>query len=237
MVRSAAFSPDGDRVFIANGFRVTAFDALTGGRIWQWRPPRVWVFLANAPGGVAVSHSGEVAMTAEDGLFGIWDVAGTRRILVRDEDAPRYFAFVADGSLIAGTDRGSLCVWRTSDLQKVARVQAPEGRIHAFAASPFGDVVATRSLESIALWDAELRSGQRQFPVGPGLPVLAFSPRAPILAFAQASGVVIVDFAGVEVARYDDSQRRPLSMAFSPTDNRLAVGYSDGAVRFLVVES
>lgn len=230
-VRSVAFSPDGRTAIIATGYEVGAYSVETGEPYWKHIPARVWLFLSNSPSAVSMSPEGDLAMAFEDGLFGVWDLEGRCLHLGRDNDAPRFFAHIGDGRIIAGTDRRSLCQWDAKTLQMISKA-VPKNRIHAFAVSRAAPVVATRSLYGVTLWHAETGGVLNRIPVGSGLPLVACSPRDEEVAIGDSNGIHLYRFDGTSRARLEDPLARAISVAYHPSGEFVAVGLSDGQVAF-----
>lgn len=230
-VRSVAYSRSGDRVYVASGDKVRAFDTESGEVLWRFEPPRAWCFLIISPNTIAVAQDDRLVICFENGQIGLYDRDGHQYGGWSDNDAPRYAAFLPDGKNLVGTDRFTVCVWDATTQAKVARFTLPE-RLYALAVSPRNPWVATRELSSVTLTNVETGETLLRIPIMPGIPLVAFSPTDPYIAAGEAGGVTIFDLAGKTVLRCMEPGLKIVSTAFTPDGRWLANGCSDGVVRF-----
>ncbi|HRK20554.1 MAG TPA: hypothetical protein PLX06_02015 [Fimbriimonadaceae bacterium] len=227
------FSPDGRTLYVAMTDRLAAFESATGRRGWQYRGPRVLAFLPSSPVAVAVeANTGAVAAAFDDGHFGLWSFAGDPMAIWHDNETPRQLAFTRDGSRIVGTDSFSICIWEVETRTKVAR-HVPNERVHALKLSPAFDVAASRTLYDVAIWDIESGAETARIPVGRGLPLLAFSPEAPLLAYSERNRLRVCGFEGSTLGEWS-TEEAILSIGFSNDGRRILVGLSDSSIRAFV---
>ena len=153
-------------------------------------------------------------------------------------------AATADGrTLFAGTPKGSVYMWQM-DCPKAAKVIDTEGwPVDSLAVSPDGSLIAwatngkygddgkwTEPKESSAL--VNVKTGKRLFglPVGRGdYQALSFAGDGKVLAVVQNREAVLVDAATGKIKfRLEDKeyQSGPLSVAYSPRGDVVAIGYA-----------
>lgn len=230
-VYSLAFSRDSYVLYIGMTDRLAAYHVDSGVRIWQFRGPRVLAFLPSSPVGLAVNPVTETLAAAyDDGHVGLWTPTGSCRRFWFDNDAPRHLAFTRDGSRLIGSDSFSICIWDAETHAKIAR-HVPNERVHALALSTGFDVAASRTLYDITIWDVDTGAESAKIPIGRGLPLMAFSPTAKLLAYSEMNVVRVCDFEGNAKGETTIPTEMTLSLGFSADGEILLVGGSDGAIR------
>jgi WD40 repeat protein len=238
-IRGAAFSRTGDRLFVAAGQNLMAYDLMTAGTTglpeWKYIAPRHFGFLIVSPLTIAVSKLDFVAAAFDNGSIGVWPTNGAGRRVWHDNSAPRLMAFLADGQRLAGTDSFSVSVWDTSLGIRLARRKFQD-RIYGFAASPVADIVAVRTLESISVLRLEDGATLGETSAGVGLPLLAFSPNGNLIAAGARHEIKFLNLEAGERSKIVVRDAKITSLAFSPDGGRIAAGCSDGSVRLWDVD-
>jgi WD40 repeat protein len=153
-VKSAAFSPDGQRV-------VTASDDSTA-RVWDAADGREIAVLKGHTGWVlsaAFSHDGKRVVTvSSDSTTRAWDAVDGREIAVlKGHTGPvGSAAFSPDGQrVVTASDDSTARVWDAADGREIAVVRGHTGLVQSAAFSPDGKRVVTASNDSTArVWDA-----------------------------------------------------------------------------------
>ncbi|MBX7135317.1 MAG: PQQ-binding-like beta-propeller repeat protein [Fimbriimonadaceae bacterium] len=224
-IRSVAFSRDGASLYVASGDRLRALDALNGEELWHYEPPRAWCFLVISPNCVTVTADERVVCCLENGAIGIWDRRGRRLQGWTHNDGPRYIGLLPDGKL-AGTDRFSLCLWDLETEAEVAKV-TPTERLHAFACSPIENLVATRSLHAVDVWEGHDLRQVAAVPIQAGTPLLVASPSSPLFAYSETGVVRVIDRDGQGLMNFPEEA---VSLAFNPLEPEIAVGRRDGTI-------
>ena len=228
-VRGLSFSPDGETLFAACGDLMRAFDSDSGEERWAYRPPRNWGFLIVSPISLSVSNEGDVALATDGGRLSVWTSNGAMKAHWSDNDSPRLLAF-ADSDRLVGTDSFSLCVWRASTGRKIAKRRLGE-RAFGMAVSPDGRIAALRTIHGVEAVDLETMETIGQYPVGLGLPLVAFSNDGKRLALGENERVALHEFGNGQIASLDAGESRVRSMKFAPDDASVVAGCSDGALR------
>jgi WD40 repeat protein len=233
-VQAMAFSPDCSILYVALTDRLSAYDAGTTRKLWQYRGPRIHAFLSNTPTAIAVNpRTGDVAASFEDGHLGVWTAEGQKKDDWFDNDAPNRFGYTRDGARLIGSDGFSVCVWDVASHAKIAKLH-PGDKIYSLALSPIADVAAYRTLHDVSIWNVETGHALGRFEVGAGLPLMAFSPSSAHLAVSERDRIAILDFEGRLIGEADLDGVRTLSLAFA-ANGSLFVGCADGAVRSFTV--
>jgi hypothetical protein len=242
-IRSATFSEDASRLYVAAGDTLAAFDAMSGEPLWEYVPPPTFGFLVTSPTAVSSTGTGlhqpsagidmqeaQVAGTFDNAMIGVWSADGELRAMWYDNDAPRRIAFLQDGRTLLGTDSFSLCVWDVVERKRLCKRRLTD-RVYGFASSPALPYAATRTLHSLQLWDLANDRVGATVPVGVGLPVMAFHPTLPLLAFGERHGVSVADFDGNIVATREVHTASVMSVAFHPQGDDVYLGCSDDSIR------
>lgn len=218
-VRGLGFSSDSRLLFMAAGDEVCAVDWAAGEVLWSYVPPRSFGFMIISPIALATAP-GLIAVTFDNGSIGVWSEHGVLQSMWRHNDAPRQLAFSADGSQLIGTDSFSLTIWDWHASREVERRRLVD-RAYGFAYSPKDHLIALRSLTSVEVFAGLERL--HQFPVGTGLPLVAFHPAAAAVAASDQNGVTIHDLGGAPPQRVELADK-VLSMAFLADGKRLLIG-------------
>jgi WD40 repeat protein len=231
-VRDLAFDCEGRRILVASGNRVRAFD-LSSGREMQvgQRKPSLG-FMITCPQSVAISPANEVSIAYDDAVIEVLTLLETAcrpKSTWQDNDAPGELYYSFDGTKIVGTDRYSVCVWDPVLGTKLGRLMAE--KVYGMAVSPVDDLIAVRNLRGIALWNIESGELIARMPTMAGLPTVVFSRDGKFIAAGDTKGVTLYDRNGILVQRIE-SIVPVLSLCFSPVEDRLAVGFSDGKLLF-----
>lgn len=230
-IRGLAFSPEGDRLYVACGDTVRAFDLARRAEIWQYQPPRHFGFLISSPVAVAVSPSGNIVTVSDTGLVAALDANGKQLGKWWDNEAPRYVSFTGDGTGIVGADGFSVSVWEPYSGKKIKRIRSRE-RIYGMAVDPLREVVATRTLHNVELYDAKTLEPIEKLPAPSGLPLMAFSPDGSVLALGGKEEVLLLELAERRCHIIPVQAARVVSIAYHPSGAHISAGCSDGVVRF-----
>ena len=230
-IRGLGFSADGAHLYVAGGDTLRAFDLLGRTEVWQYQPPRAFGFLIASPMTLSVSPAGNVLTVSDTGLVTVIDANG--RILSKwwDSEAPRYAAFMSDGSGMVGVHGFCVSSWEAYTGRSLRRMLKRE-RIFGMAFDSLRQIMAIRTLHHVDLIDATNFQLVDRFPAPAGLPLMAFSPDGSVLALGGKEEVLMVEFATKQCVVVPLPGARVVSMAFHPSGDRLAVGCSDGVVRF-----
>jgi len=233
-LRDLTFDAAGDGLILAWGNRLIAVDLQEKkDRIFFVRRP-YFGFMITCPLAVAVAKSNELAVTYDDAVVELraLDSKDVKPIAKwSDNDAPTMLAFLPDGERLVGSERHFVCVWDAKLGTKLAKMNTDT--VYALAVSPVDSAVALRLLRSVKLWD--LDSGQliTEVPGVSGLPTVAISRDGSLFAVGDKEGVTVFDRAGHEVRRHETGPNNVLALAFSPTQDILAIGDSIGRISFL----
>lgn len=222
-IRALKLSDNSQTIYVASGETVKAIQTGTGEIIWEHGRLPTWAFLITCPQTLAIGAD-RIAVGYDDGAIEV--VKNGSWHTWHDNDAPKAAAFLPGDRLLAGTDLVSVCIWDTDAQTKVAKFR-PKHKVHALAASPVADVVATRSLREVEIWDAGSCRLLGKADAPPGLPYLAFHPEHEWLASTDAKGVSVFDFSG-ELVRRLDTGCPPKSLAW--TRDGLLIGRLDGVI-------
>ena len=228
-MRALKFSPDGKSLHAIATDAVERWDVGTGEWQWGYIPPRHFGFIVVLPLGMAMAADGRTAVSFDNGSIMIWDRDMRPVAMWRDNDAPRWLEFDGPGRLI-GSDGFSVCVWDADRREKTRRVSSDE-RIYGFGYSSFGRVAATRSLYETRLWKPDTGETLGSVESTGALPLVRFSPSAPVVALASEQLIVLHDYSFGETRALADHVGRVVTFEFSPEGSRLAAGFGDGTVR------
>jgi WD40 repeat protein len=234
-----AFSPDGNRLAMAQNAAVSLWDVGTGKRLWKVQAAR---FRVQA---VAFSPDGKVLASSRaweaDNSGRLWEAATGKLLRQLDktiESGRGIVAFSPDGRTLAGADRKGLYFWEaaTGKLRYWRKERA--GRV-AFA--PDGIVLASVG-KSIGLWEVATGKplGHLQGPVqDETMGELVISPDGRFLARARRNWLLLWDLTtGRQIRSFATGQGFLHALAFSPDGKFLVTAGGDGTalvwkVRFL----
>ena len=157
-VRSAAFSPDGERIVTASDDKkVRIWDAQTGEhlRTLEGHSGTVWTVIFSPDGKRIVTAS-------EDKTVRIWNPeTGQRLRTLEGHGGPvNSAAFSPDGSqIITASDDQTACIWDAQTGERLKVIKGHRRRVDFAAFSPDGARIVTASKDKLArIWDA--RSGE-----------------------------------------------------------------------------
>lgn len=234
-IRSIAFAPDGTQFYVASGPNVTAFQTDSGRRLWSFGLPRFLGFLIACPLSLDVDQHGRLAVANDNGTFGLRDHYGRKLRTWKHNAAPRWIAFSNDGQLLLGSDSFSLRGWDVETGELVRGYNLSE-RVYCLAASKAMPLMAARTLHSIQVFSIDSDSPVCLHPVEPGMPLVTFAERAPLMAFNSEHGIEVVQIDEADLTRQNVIFRARLdasvlSLTFTPNADKVVAGCSDGTVR------
>jgi WD40 repeat protein len=242
LVRTLAFSADGNTLAIGNGIDGTV-------RLWSVTAQHpIGAPLTSDNGGVmslAFSPDGKtLACGGFDGTVRLWDVTTHQLIgapLTGDTGAVWSAAFSPDGSTLAtGNDDGTVRLWDVAAGRPIGgppTSSSTTGTVDSVAFGPDGKTLATNGLDgTVRLWDvatARPIGGPLTTSAGLGGGV-AFSPDGTTVATTSGDGTLRL----WDVATHPPTGRALTgpggsegAMAFSPDGKTLATSSSDGTVQ------
>lgn len=229
-IRGLVFAEDESELWVAAGDSIRVIRLADGAEIMSYTPPRSFGFLIISPIALTIDPKGRVAAAFDDGSIAVWHSSREKEVLWKDNDSPRTLDFTREGRLLVGTDSFTLCAWETESRRKALRLTLPD-RAYGAAVAPTGDHVVTRHLSHASLWRLEHSEPLGKFPVEAGLPLVAFHPLRPWVAFGSVRAVDLFDLAGQRVARFPVDGSNVVSFGFSPDGARLTVGCLDDSLR------
>jgi WD40 repeat protein len=197
---------------------------------------------------VAVSRDGSLIATGGvDGAVRLWDGKNSRPIgppLEGPKGPVWSVAFGRDGSLVSGSDDGSVWVWEWDAKRDI---EQPIGRridggasdglpVYSVAFNADGSRIISAGADGfVRLWDAKNRDGHKASQIR------AFSGASQYIHSAALSpdSSLIVSVGGDDTLRLWDGGNRPIvlagkgvaSVAFSPDGARIVSGGDDGTLR------
>ena len=234
-VRGVAITPDGARALTASFDYAAMLWDLTA------QPPEPVKRLIGHDGPVndAAFVSNTRAITgSDDGTVALWDLE-TGEMLSRFEAHDAKVVDVAvspDGSRAASAswDR-TIGLWRLSDGEMLARLKGHTGPVNAVGFSEDGAHLYSGSYDgSIRVWHADGRSETPIRPIieyGWGINAMEVLPDEQIAFGAQNGDVRVINAEGKEIKILAPHEGPALALALSPTEEVLATGGADGAIR------
>jgi WD40 repeat protein len=229
-IRSLAFSPNGDTLYVACGDKIRAYSMTTGEPRWEYQPARSFGFLIISPIALAVSPLGDLAVATDAGKISLWTSEGAMRAHWWDNDSPRHLAFL-DEERIVGGDSFSLCTWKMDRSRKVTRRRLAE-RNYGFAIAPGVGRVCLRSIHSVAIWDmfTDVLVGNYPVPFGP--PLVAITPDGKKLFYGGVNEILCSSVDTGEMSYFHVDGASVRSLAMQPDGKAVVAGCSDGSVRY-----
>jgi WD40 repeat protein len=233
-LRSAAFSPDGERV-------VTTSDDGTV-RVWsadgRGEPIVLRGHTAASTAAVFSPDGRRIASASEDRTLRIWSAEGRGEpvVLRGHEAAVRSVAFSPDGRrIVSASDDGTVRIWSVEGGGEPVVLRGHGAAVNAAAFSPDGQRIASASRDTtVRVWDAEGR-GEPVVLRGHDTRVTAaaFSPDGRRIVSASWDKTVRIWSAEgrgepVVLRGHDDAV---ISAAFSPDGQRVVSASSDKTVR------
>jgi WD40 repeat protein len=238
-VRTVGFSPDGSRI-------VSGSEDNTA-RLWDaWKGKELGIIRGHARFVTGVGFSPDapdgrrIATASEDGTVKIWDESATElaRTLPHDQWVWQV-AFSPDGSTLASAcwDR-SVKLWNVADGRKIRTLPMPAYIVSAMAIRGDGRVIAAADeWATIRLWDMGTGRLLKEWHNEAGEAYgLAFHPDGVHLASTGPSGALRVwdsETGASSVFCRAAAGVKSTSVVYSPDGRRVAVAFTDFAVRIL----
>ena len=229
-IRGLAFSPTGETLYTACGDQLRAYSMTTGEVRWAYQPPRHFGFLIISPIALSVAASGDVAIATDAGKMSVWTSEGAMKSHWWDNDNPRHIAFVNDDRII-GTDSFSVCTWKSALGRKQDKRRLVE-RAYGFASTSDGSRFCLRSIRAVELFDTESLELVEKYPIDFGPPLVSISNDGAKVAVGGLNDVYIYDVGRDNSQRLHIGSAAPRSLKISPNGHQIAVGCSDGTLRF-----
>jgi WD40 repeat protein/serine/threonine protein kinase len=234
VVKSVAFSPDGQRI-VTGSLDNTA-------KVWDVANGRELLTLKGHSLGirsVAFSPDGQRIVTgSEDNTAKVWEAASGRELLtLRGHTyAIRSVAFSPDGQrIVTGSDDQTAKVWDAASGRELLTVKGHSSPIWSVAFSPDGQRIVTGSSDTTAkVWKAA--SGTNLFTLrvhNSWILSVAFSPDGQRIVTGSEDQIVKVwDAAsGKELLTLKGHGGRVLCVAFSPDGQRIVTGSGDNTAK------
>ena len=232
---SAAFSPDGQRIF-GCGLEHTAaakvWDAASGRELFALKPQ------GPLTGPAAFSGDGRrIAFAGKNGTVSVFDASSSQEILRLNGHAAaiEWVAFSADGQWIAtASEDQTAMVWDASTGLRAHTLKGHRGPVMAVAFSPDGRRIVTGGHDQLVKgWDAA--NGLELFSL-PGhtdyVNTVAFSPDGQrIVTGGRDQKVIVWDVAGRRALLTLEHGLTVDAAAFSPDGQRLVAGSADHIVK------
>ena len=234
-VRSVAISPDG--TVVASGSwdgTVKVLDIASGEEKTAYLKYEKKIYT------VAFSPNGEwLAIAGESGSVHLWDwKKADSHAQLLDQHAAWVSAVAFDPTgtrVVSGSGDGSLQIWETHTLKKLATLKGHEDWVSSVAFSPDGKTLASAGWDTqIKFWRPDMGSSA----LGPTLSdqnvlALSFEPSGAIFATGGPNGIAIRDSSSGEViTRLQDHKGVITAITFAPNGAGFASGNRDGMVQF-----
>jgi WD40 repeat protein len=229
-VRDLVFAADGKSVFVASGDHIWRFDAESGQELWRFMPPRAWGFLVISPMSLAVSLTGRLAASTDNGQLLLWDETQNLIAKVAANQPQKALTFTTNREEIVGYESFAINRFDAQTGQKKSSFSLPE-KAYSMAASPQGQFAGVRTLAQFLVLDTVAQRVVAKKPIEPGLPVVVCHPSKAVFAIGENYFVSLFDVSGKDVARFEVKGAEVLSVAFHP-DGQLAIGRSDHTIDY-----
>ena len=246
-VLSVAWSPDGKRLATGSSdWTATVWDAGS--------PTKLQTLEGHLGDVLGVAWSGDgkwLATASRDQTTKVWDPETGKELLSLSDHrgSVRTVAWSPDGKLATGGEDGTVKVWdsrsKCSLGTELLTLRGHRGGVVSVAWGPGGSKIATGSWDGTAkVWDAKT-GNEKKLPTLDGhsgqVGSVAWSPDGKRLVTSGQDRIatdpiaIVWDADTGEVLHalslpHDDAASVAWSVAWSPTDKRLALGSADGAV-------
>lgn len=235
-VRGMEFDRQSNLLYLASGNMLRSIDLSNGiVKIVGNRRP-MFGFLITCPQTIAISGGNELAVGFDDAVIEVYARNGNGmkpKSSWKTSDTASMVGFLPAGNMLVASDRYTVAVYDTDHGAQVARLQSP--KVFAMATSPTENVIALHTLDKVSIWQVDTGTLLGEVRAERGLPTLAFSRDGQLLAVGDATGATIYNLDGAELHRYDSDSGQILSMTFSPVEDILAVGGSEGKINLVDV--
>ena len=216
-----AFSPDGQRLAVADRSQVKIVEAGSGNLIMtlSGHTQAVWSVVFS-PDGKRIATSGV------DGSVRVWDAAtGDSRLVLTGHRAPiESLTFSPDGKrLVTGSDDQTMKIWDAiSGVLLVDRSDFPSS-VDSAMYSPDGKYLVASSSGTLRIWEANAVLGHEILSIEENVGGATFSPDGTKLATITGSLAKVWDaHTGRELLTLAGHNNWVTSIAFSPDGKRLA---------------
>ncbi len=230
-VRGLAFTPDVSQLVIAAGELVSAYSlADPAVQLWSFAAPRLFAFLVVSPTGLAISRSGIIASSFDNGSLAFFSQDGNSIAMVHHNAVPNHVQALSNGRFM-GVDAFSVTTWEPGK-KKPLKQMGVKDRIYGFSSTPNGEVVAVRHLFETDILAFESGQTLASFKVGRGLPLVRMSPDATCVALGSKHEIAIYGLgSSSRHTTFPIVEAELISLNFDASGRQIIAGCSDGRVR------
>ena len=222
IVRSVAFSPDGQTIASGDGgFSIHLWDRSSGKLLAVWEDD--WKVFS-----VAFSPDGQTIASGSNQTIRLWDRASGKKMAVLSGhgDDVNSVAFSPDGKTVAsGSGDNTIRLWNSASGKVLTVLRGHEDAVNSVAFSPDGKTVASGSDDgTIRLWD---RASSKVLTVlrrhESSISSVAFSPDGKTVASGSYDTIRLWNLGSGEVlAELSGHESTVHSVAFSPDGQTIA---------------
>ena len=232
VVKSIAFSPDGNRIVTGSDDRsVLVWDAKTGEQLRQLQGHTREV------ASVAISPDGNrIVSGSYDEMVRVWDAKRGEQLseLRGHTSKVTSVGFSPDGNrIVSGSLDNSVRVWDAKTGEQLGELQGDDSGIRSVAFSPDGNRIISGSFNKLQVWDAKTGHQFREMQGRPDMITsVAFSPDGSQIICGSFHKLQVWDAkTGEQVRELQGHTSKVNSVAYSPDGNRIVSGSDDKSVR------